>query len=550
MQQGYFRFHILLLLFFCTVATSKSPSASELGMNLAAVVDWGSQLPFLDLAKQSREWVAQKTGAPWGKGGELELTEDGWVARLKPGQHADLIFLTLRGNPLYSHYRVTYDGEGEIRYMLAADLHKRDRSNNTDHITVRYKQDSGVTYAVLRIVNTNVRNPIRNIRIVPSRYVELHDNGEHFNPDWLRIIRNFKVIRYMDWMKTNNSRLEKWSDRPLPGDRSWSPKGVPVEIMVALSNRTKSSPWFTMPHRATDEYIQKFAQFVRDNLDSDLKVYVEYSNEVWNRMFTQFSYAQERAFEFFGNREAVLQWYGLRAGQICEVWKRIFAKQAHRVQCIVSTHTFAMGRERQILECPLWQKTSSKRCIDLGIDALAITGYFSGCLHGMTNNPSGNKIELIRSWAWAGRKGLDLAFKQLQSGSEFACFDTLLETKKRYEYYKRVADQYGIQLHVYEGGSHITGLGTPIQRDAKVFEFLHKVNRDSRIFDAYMKNFHNWKNINGSLFMHYLDVQPAGYSGIFGALESLNDLDAPKYKALLEFMKENNRFPPQTLNSP
>lgn len=61
-------------------------------------------------------------------------------------------------------------------------------------------------------------------------------------------------------------------------------------LQTALANRVQQEPWFNMPHLATDDYITQFATLVRDNLASNLNVYVEFSNEVWNPMFEQHDY--------------------------------------------------------------------------------------------------------------------------------------------------------------------------------------------------------------------------------------------------------------------
>jgi hypothetical protein len=63
--------------------------------------------------------------------------------------------------------------------------------------------------------------------------------------------------------------------------------GAALEIMIQLANLTKTDPWFCMPHRATPEYMAEFAKHVKTKLDPGLKVYVEYSNEVWNWGFQQ-----------------------------------------------------------------------------------------------------------------------------------------------------------------------------------------------------------------------------------------------------------------------
>jgi hypothetical protein len=57
--------------------------------------------------------------------------------------------------------------------------------------------------------------------------------------------------------------------------------GVALEHMVLLANTVGASPWFNIPHTADDAYIASMAAAVLASLRPDLKVYVEYSNEVW-----------------------------------------------------------------------------------------------------------------------------------------------------------------------------------------------------------------------------------------------------------------------------
>ena len=74
-------------------------------------------------------------------------------------------------------------------------------------------------------------------------------------------------------------------------DAVWVGHAVPVEIMVMIANKLNVDPWFTIPHCANDlhgstsvadPFTRQFAQYVHDNLNSNLKAYVEYSNETWN----------------------------------------------------------------------------------------------------------------------------------------------------------------------------------------------------------------------------------------------------------------------------
>ena len=88
-------------------------------------------------------------------------------------------------------------------------------------------------------------------------------------------------------MHTNGSEIRTWDDRPKPDDATFSKKGVALEVMIDLCNRQQADAWFCMPHLADDDYVRNFARTVKEQLDPSRKVYVEYSNEVWNSQFPQ-----------------------------------------------------------------------------------------------------------------------------------------------------------------------------------------------------------------------------------------------------------------------
>jgi hypothetical protein len=53
----------------------------------------------------------------------------------------------------------------------------------------------------------------------------------------------------------------------------------------------QAKPWFCIPHAASDEWVTSFASLLLANLRPDLSVYIEYSNEVWNQGFPQYTHA-------------------------------------------------------------------------------------------------------------------------------------------------------------------------------------------------------------------------------------------------------------------
>ena len=72
-----------------------TPQQSRLGINLAGLADWNTELPFVDVFRLSRHWISQRQGERWGKGPELALDERGWVTRLEPGCWADTPLCTI-----------------------------------------------------------------------------------------------------------------------------------------------------------------------------------------------------------------------------------------------------------------------------------------------------------------------------------------------------------------------------------------------------------------------------------------------------------------------
>lgn len=73
--------------------------------------------------------------------------------------------------------------------------------------------------------------------------------------------------------------------------------GVPYYWIVDICNRSGRDMWINIPTFAGDDYVRKLLEFIRDNLNPQLKVYVEYSNETWNGMFVSFQYTQDKGVE-------------------------------------------------------------------------------------------------------------------------------------------------------------------------------------------------------------------------------------------------------------
>lgn len=117
-----------------------------------------------------------------------------------------------------------------------------------------------------------------------------------FNPIFLRRLKPFSVLRFVDWQVTNDSALQTWSQRTEVTDRTQAvAHGVAIEHMIDLCNGLRSDPWFSMPHQGDDDFIRRFAELVEARLEPGRRVYIEYSNEVWNPQFKQHGWVAQHA---------------------------------------------------------------------------------------------------------------------------------------------------------------------------------------------------------------------------------------------------------------
>lgn len=520
-------------------------SKLTLGINLTGIADWSTQMPFIDAFKSSRKWITQcKSGEPGCSGtwntqefDKLDLDEYGWVKSLPkpedPPEYTRVGTLLFRDVERYpgGKYVVLYEGEGKIEYQFDARKDESASVPGRDVIDVT-PSSKGIYLIITETDPQRTGNYIRNIHVVPIEYESTYAT-EIFNPKFLAKIKPFKALRFMDWMATNNSEQKEWKDRPTINKASYAyGGGVPIEIMVELTNRLKVDPWFNMPHMATDEYFTNFARLVKEKVDPSLTIYVEYSNEVWNPQFKQFHWVRDNGPVPGGTTS--FQPYGVRTAQMCDIWKGVFGEESHRVKCVMGTQTANPWVAGQVLNCDRW---SEAPCYKHGIDALGITGYFSGKL--------GKREHEQTIMGWLNDPTVDefaLAMTQLKDGTVLPDGgDSTTDLLPTFQKYSEMAQEKGLELVVYEGGSHVVGIGG-VENNQKITDFFIALHRRPEFYDRYMEMLNAWKNTPGNrtLFMHFSDIARPTKWGSWGFLEYVDQESSPRYDALMDFIKQNN----------
>jgi hypothetical protein len=533
----------LVLLMHEAIAATPSNLTSPLGINLAGVNYFSSEQPLLNIFLTNGGWITHSDNK-WDTTEEssLQLDANGYPTTLKakatdsnsPQLFNSVGVILERQGGQYPYpagqYVVLYDGGGRLAY--GADASLVSSAPGRDVINVARPSDGGID---LRIIATDPKhdgNYIRNIRLVQLQNEAALKAGQVFAPAFLAMLKNFRVLRFMDWLQTNGSTLASWSNRPLPSSAAWGmEKGVPIEVTVQLANAVSADPWLNIPAMADDDYITQMAVLVHKQLGAGQKVYVEYSNEVWNGTFSQYAYAGTRGQALWpdrpsggGNFEWNRNWYGMRTAQTCDIWRAVWGVDARRVVCVLAAQAANAYTATDALECKYW--TAGAPCANHGIRVVAIAPYFGDATH-------------PEKWKLGKDGGADSLFESLTSTDDPAVaaggwFNAMAQWETAYV---AALSKYHLRMVAYEGGQGFIG-----GEDASVTNMVAAANRDSRMGVAYTKFLQQWKANGGELFVIYNDV--GGYSkyGEWGALESLMQLTdphaapPPKWQAIQDFI--------------
>jgi len=193
------------------------------------------------------------------------------------------------------------------------------------------------------------------------------------------------VLRFMDWNRTNDQVAGSWAARAqpnvAPGDR-----GVAYEWQIDLCNRARVDYWINVPTLADDDHVTKLAQLIQQKLDPGLRIYIEYSNEVWNGGFPQATYADNQGVA--ANMPGMNQWYQgwawyvYRAVQIFQGFEAVFGKNSPRLVKVLSGQAGYTGDASNPAPVCAWhlQSLADKTVNPQGetINAYAIAPYFGG----------------------------------------------------------------------------------------------------------------------------------------------------------------------------
>ncbi len=497
------------------------------GMNLHQVAYWGREWVFVDVMKMCRPWLTSFDPA---QNKVVSMDADGWPLQVPAGATEIIthVFNNVGGAYPGGDYVFTYEGVANVTFTGDVNSVTPDPVKPKTYIVSVTPGSQGI---FIHLAGIDPNDHIRNIRFWMPGFDE--NSPSAFHPLYIKRLRPFKAIRFMDWQRTNTQDEVAWNTRATKTYFSQATgKGVALGHMIELCNELRADPWFCMPHKADAAYITSFATMVRDGdpangippLHANAKIYVEWSNEVWNSRFPVYDWIRKGAIPGPNNdvELGAPEFFDMWANNTADdysLWHQVFTGNEDRIIRVLasikdSDNAWVAGKMTDRLKV---------LSFDRQFDAISTSAYFSD--KGYTGSTS-DGVALIN-----------------YAMSDTNPVGTIKKSEARYIEHGALAQQLSVEMGriidylAYEAGQHMT----PKDQNNNLKPYSQAIidaQALPEMYEAYFKNMQAFKDAGGSLYVafNYINKQ-VDLDGGWGHLNHQDQpiADAHKLRAVLDF---------------
>lgn len=528
-----------------TALPDNDPTQNYLGMNVWFAADWDGAFAFADAMKTARAW----RNADWN--GDVAIDEYGW-----PLADASTVVYTGTGPQVNGTYKLIFNGQADVSLLwvggtVADKVYDSATNTTTADVTFAAVDERNSLGLVLRNTKRTATSAINtgftNLRLYRPGYPT--DGSVAYNTHFLNAIKKVHVVRMMDWTATNGNLVEHWADRMTPKHFSRIAQtyngpgglsvpdanqalGISLEDQISLCNEANVDCWINIPSVADDDFVRNMALTLRYGSDGtnpytsaqanpvypplkpNLRIYVEYSNEIWNSAggFWGFHVIEDIINSLAdlmvtdhpvqipgaGHYDQVWRYPAFRIAQASDIFRTVYgdASMMNRVRPILMTQ---QGDGQATLSTGLvWlerygKRQNPERTVDTYIYGAGGSGYYGPMV------------------AEADRGNADVYF----SSANYPPTQNL----RNFELDATWAAAYGVKRIAYEGGP---SLDEYFQAQA------NSINLDSRMQTAVIDTHNAWSASGGDLLVYY--TLSGDWKWEF--TPDIFNLNTPKFRAL------------------
>ncbi|MCB0653888.1 MAG: hypothetical protein KDC85_21605 [Saprospiraceae bacterium] len=335
-------------------------STAQIGVNIGLPERGGT---YIDLVRENYRWNDLNTGNAI-NGSQVD--EQGWpnvdaqyIVDFRPVAEwsgsiddPEVYRLDVSGT-----WKCSFRGEGQVSGLVGGAVQNLQYDGNTNTTTFDFvvsAQSNGLMLINFSNTRKTPNDPLNSgftdFKMLRPGY---NDDSALFHTPLLNMLDSihFTTIRYMVFLGTNGRDpdfpgLTEWADRKLPTDASQASiptigknGGACWEHVIDLANRTKTDAWINVPISASSDYVTQLATLLKNDLDADLNIYVESSNEVWNTApgFSQSQYNQAQAAGLgIGEQEN----HARRTVELAQIFETVFGAGSlnNRIRVVLCSH--------------------------------------------------------------------------------------------------------------------------------------------------------------------------------------------------------------------
>jgi hypothetical protein len=444
-------------------------------------------------------------------------------------------------------YHLSFQGQADL-WAWPASIQNVSYHASTNTTTAEVVEPSGNQFLMLKFSNTR-RNPgdspgdgITGVRLIRPGYNP--NTTQEFTNQYLAALKPFTTIRTLDATLTDYIYGPDWAGKPL----NWSQRHLPTdagvglggdgrvsgaswEDLIALANATQTNLWLNVPGPATEDYVTQLANLIKygDTVDGihysglhpNLKVYVEWSNEVWGGIPSTYNYNVADVQQQVQSGNSILTSDGTPAGYNTWTSPTLLRNDLLHTERIAADFNAVFNDTNHLRIRPVldWQMGNLWAHPDTFAWFQSYFGAPSQYLYGM-------------------------GVANYYTPSDYSTVDNLLNSLSASEQTLNqqikatvaLANQYGLKTVAYEGGPNIYNTGTAGQVGLAAL-------RDPRMENIVYKSYIDWLTDGGDQANFY-----GGPYGIWGPQwpwqaaelgQANNPSASPKYAGLMDVIHAN-----------